>query len=286
MRRTLLALGSAVVLVLSGCGIDSPLSAPAESSSAPAVAAELGEPNPEAPASIAALGDSISRGVNSCETIGECVEANWSTGTDPAVGSHFLRLQAARPGEVVESLNFAVPGAKVADLAGQAGQAAGKAEYVTVLIGANDACDPTPVSALEFGGYVEAALAALSAADPDVKVLVASVPNLYRLWEAGRDNDRALWVWDLDVCGQMLGDAASDSLVDEERRKGVLALIEEYNQALAAACAVFTSCRYDQGAVFNAELGLDDVSGIDFFHPSLAGQKALSEALWKAGYDW
>ncbi|GIG64651.1 SGNH/GDSL hydrolase family protein [Phytomonospora endophytica] len=287
MRRTFLALGVAVTLLLSGCGLESAGSAetpPPGSSSLPPV--DAGDPNPDAPTSIAALGDSISRGVNACATIGECVEANWATGTDPAVGSHFQRLEAAHPGQRVVSSNFAENGAKVADLPGQAELAAGGAEYVTILIGANDACDATPVGAVEFGSYVDRSLGVLTAAAPDVRVLVASIPNLYALWEAGRDNERALWVWGLDLCAQMLGDAASDEAGVEQRRQGVLSLIGEYNAALAAACANYAACRFDGGAVFGAQLGLDEVSAIDYFHPSLAGQKALAEALWKAGYDW
>lgn len=284
MRRTLLALASAAALLLSGCGLDTP-AAPQESAPVTSVP-DAGDPNPEAPTSIAALGDSISRGVNACTTLGECVEANWSTGTNPGVASHFQRLQAAHPGETVTASNFAVSGAKAAGLPAQAAQAAGAAEYVTILIGANDACDATPAGAAEFGSYVEESLGLLVAADPDVKILVASVPNLYAVWEAGHDNERALWVWGLDLCAQMLGDAGSTDAAAEQRRQDVLSLIGEYNVALASACANYTACRFDGGTVFQSAVGADQVSAIDYFHPSLAGQKALAEALWKAGYDW
>jgi len=285
MRRTLLALCATAVLLLSGCGLNTP-SAPEQTPQQSSAAPDPGDPNPDAPASIAALGDSITRGVNACTTIGECVEANWSTGTTPAVASHFQRLQAAHPGEAVTASNFAVPGAKAADLPAQAAQAAGGAEYVTVLIGANDACDATPVPSAAFGSYVDEALGALVDADRDVRILVASVPNLYSVWEAGHDNERALWVWGLDLCAQMLGDADSGDAAVEQRRQDVLSLIGEYNVALASACANYTACRYDGGTVFETSFGQDEVSSIDFFHPSLAGQKALAEATWRAGYDW
>lgn len=286
MRRTLLAFGTlAVLLLLSGCGLNTP-SLPDESAAQSSAAPDPGNPNPDAPTSIAALGDSISRGVNACTTIGECVEANWSTGTNPGVASHFQRLQAAHPGETVTASNFAVSGAKAEGLPAQAAEAAGQAEYVTVLIGANDACDATPVTAAAFGSYVDESLSALVGADEDVKVFVASIPNLYSVWEAGHDNERALWVWGLELCDQMLGNAGSADTVDEQRRQDVLSLIGEYNTALAQACANYTACRFDKGAVFEAVPNDDEVSAIDYFHPSIAGQKALAEATWKAGYDW
>ena len=285
MRRIVSCLVAAVLVAAgaAGCGIG----ATKEAQPSPSVSAPVGAPNPKAPTSMAALGDSITRGVNACTAIGECVEANWATGTSPAVASHAERLRAAHPGQEVAVANYADAGARIAALPGQASQAAGKAGYVTVLIGANDACSASPVSAAEFGAYAEAALSTLVAADEDVKILVASVPNLYRLWETGRGSERARWVWGLDVCAPMLGNTDSDAVADEQRRQHVLSIVQGYNQALSQACAVFPgNCRWDKGAVYESDMVLSDLSGIDFFHPSLAGQRRLAETLWKAGYDW
>src|SRR5215211_7282036 len=121
------------------------------------------------PHRMAAVGDSITTATD----VGWCCvnpsggnpQYSWSTGTDPAVYSHYQRL-AAEPGRATASaLNAAVPGADSSDLAGQLGQAAAYgADYVTVLIGGNDVCwNPTPVDVFRqrvqsaFAGYFAAA---------------------------------------------------------------------------------------------------------------------------------
>src|SRR4051812_36090963 len=94
-----------------------------------------------APAVMAALGDSISAGFNACGWYVACTSRSWSAGDNPAVDSHYLRLLAIAPGIKGHNLNFAVPGSTSADLPGQARQAAARgAGYVTILIGAQDAC--------------------------------------------------------------------------------------------------------------------------------------------------
>src|SRR5918995_5927998 len=95
------------------------------------------------PASLAALGDSITQALAACENVANCSQASWSTGTAPDLGSHYQRIAEAR-GRVPEVHNLAVNGATVSDLDVQARKAvAAKVQYVTVLIGANDACAPT-----------------------------------------------------------------------------------------------------------------------------------------------
>jgi lysophospholipase L1-like esterase len=93
------------------------------------------------PRSMAALGDSITRGFNACGFFYDCTARSWSTGTDTKVDSHYLRLLALQPKISGNNYNDARSGAKMADLNGQALAAVSQhVQYVTILMGANDAC--------------------------------------------------------------------------------------------------------------------------------------------------
>jgi lysophospholipase L1-like esterase len=94
---------------------------------------------PPVPGSMASMGDSITRGFNACGFYVDCTSRSWSTGSNATVNSHYRRLRAVNPSLV--AYNDAKSGAKVADMAGQAQTAVSQgADYVTILIGANDAC--------------------------------------------------------------------------------------------------------------------------------------------------
>lgn len=41
---------------------------------------------------------------------------------------------------------------------------------------------------------------------------------------------------------------------------------------LADVCSQYASCRFDDYAVFNYQFSASEVSKLDYFHPSLAGQ--------------
>src|SRR5688572_5994076 len=93
------------------------------------------------PASMGALGDSITAGYGSCFTLVACGRNSWSTGGGAAVDSHYRRIRDGNAAIRGNAENYAVPGALARDLADQADRAvADKVQYVTVLIGANDAC--------------------------------------------------------------------------------------------------------------------------------------------------
>jgi lysophospholipase L1-like esterase len=96
-------------------------------------------PDPTKPTVVlAALGDSITTAAGSCGPYPRCLNHSWATGTK--VNSVYQRLQAANPEVNVKPLNLAQPGAGSAYLYVEAMAAvARKADYITILIGANDA---------------------------------------------------------------------------------------------------------------------------------------------------
>lgn len=240
------------------------------------------------PSSIAALGDSITRGFNACGFYVDCTRRSWTTGDDGGVLSHRLRIGdlASPPAQA----NLARSGASADALAGQAGAAvAVGADYVTIEIGANDACRSredrmTPVVA--FRERIDAGLRVLREGAPGARVFVASIPDLHRLWEVGHGSWYVRHTWNkFDVCQSMLARPDSTAPADVERRDRVRERVRAYNAALAAACASYgPACRFDGNAVFDTAFTRGQLSRWDFFHPNKAGQRELARVTWEAGF--
>ncbi|SCG62313.1 Lysophospholipase L1 [Micromonospora echinaurantiaca] len=236
---------------------------------------------------ISALGDSLSTGFGSCLVLTSCERNSWSTGDGLRVRSHYRRLLDRDPGVRGRAFNHGRPGARAAALVGQAEAAVrDRPDRVTVLIGANDVCRGgveamTPVA--EFRAQVDRGLRALRTGRPKARVLVVSIPDLYRLWQVGHTDARAVRAWDRGVCPALLAAPTSQAPADRARRAAVRERIVAYNGQLAAACRAYGSrCRYDGGAVHRVRFGLDLVNPLDWFHPNAAGQGRLAEVSWRA----
>lgn len=234
------------------------------------------------PSSVAALGDSITRGFDACNPLSDCPEVSWATGSRTQVDSLSSRLTATTP--ATRSWNLASTGAKVADLPAQArAAAADKPAMVTVLIGANDACTTTPgamTSVADFRAGFSSTLAYLHRTLPDTQILVASVPDLERLWSVGRTNALGKQIWRLaGVCQSMLKDPDSQTGADQQRRTEVRDRVVAYNTALGQVCAQYQRCRYDGGAVFDYQFTSNELSSWDVFHPNESGQAELARIM-------
>jgi lysophospholipase L1-like esterase len=244
------------------------------------------------PDSMASTGDSITRAFNS--SVVPWVDAplnSWATGSNGAVQSHYRRILAANPPIFLRNFNDARSGAEMAELPRQVALVnAQQVEYVTVLMGANDACASseaamTPVA--EFRAQYEAALANLAAGSPQAYVYVVSVPDVYRLWELFHDNSAARLRWRLTgFCKSMLARPASIEPADEARRQHVRQRIVEYNAVLADGCALYVRCHFDGNAVFDYPFQPKDVSKHDYFHPSREGQRVLADVTWQVGFEF
>ncbi|WP_141361219.1 SGNH/GDSL hydrolase family protein [Streptomyces sp. 6-11-2] len=236
------------------------------------------------PDSIAAVGDSITRGFDSCMVLTDCPEASWATGSDASVNSLAVRLLGLT-GAAQRSWNFAVTGSRMAELNGQMAQAVRKKpQLVTVMAGANDACRDsldtmTPVSV--FRAEFEAAMDTLRQALPKTQVYVSSVPDLKRLWSEGRTNALGKQIWKLGICPSMLGDADALDAAATKRRDTVQARVRAYNEVLKEVCAKDHRCRFDNNAVFDYRFGTDQLSHWDWFHPSRDGQARIAEIAYR-----
>lgn len=231
------------------------------------------------PDGVAVLGDSISRAMNADgERVGDAPQSSWATGADPAdgVASHLERLRALQPSVEVVGFNDARSGARMSELPRQADEAVRqKAPYVLVLMGANDACARTVegmTSEATFRAQFAAAADRLRDLPARAVVVVASVPDVTKLAEVYAQNETARAFWRaFDVCPSALGDAGDPA--------AVRARIEAYNAALAEESRA-RGFRWDEGRVFEETYEAEQVSSVDFFHPSLAGQARLAEITW------
>ncbi|SCL53305.1 Lysophospholipase L1 [Micromonospora yangpuensis] len=244
-------------------------------------------PGSGGPGSIAALGDSVTTGFASCLVLTACERNSWSTGDGVRVDSLYRRLVDQDPKIRGRATNHAESGARAAALAKQADAAVrAKADYVTVLIGANDACrqdidQMTPVAT--FREQVDQGLRTLRKGRPKARVLVVSIPDLNRLWEIGHTDSRAVRAWRTGICPALLADPTSTEQAAKNRRARFGKRIDAYNDQLSAACRAYGSrCRYDGGAAHRVRFTPDMVNRLDWFHPSVAGQNRLAEVTWRA----
>jgi lysophospholipase L1-like esterase len=254
----------------------------------------LATPAPERigpPSAIASTGDSITRGFHTQSLLTDSVQNSWSTGTNTAVNSVYNRILELNPAIAGNNHNNALTGARMNDFARQAGNAASNdPELVTVLLGANDACTSTEASMTPVATYEQqfrAGMEILATEAPETLVFVSSVPNIYRLWEIGRNNFTARLQWSLyGICQSMLANAGSTSAGDEARRQRVLQRVRDYNATLEAVCAEYLRCRSDGGAAFALQFTASDMSTLDFFHPNNNGQAKAASAAWGAMFDF
>ncbi|MFI6655903.1 SGNH/GDSL hydrolase family protein [Streptomyces sp. NPDC050523] len=280
--RTVLAAVAATVLGLAGCDAVGGNSSGPKSASAHKV-----KPAPAwdvSPRSIAAVGDSITRGFDACTVLSDCPEVSWATGTSSDVDSLAVRL-LGRTQAAERSWNYAMTGARMADLPGQMAQAATRRpQLVTVMAGANDACRASTsamTSVESFRADFEDALSTLRESLPKTQVYVASVPNLKRLWSQGRTNPLGKQVWKLGICPSMLSDADALDSAATLRRNTVQKRVEAYNTVLREVCAKDRRCRFDDGAVYDYRFGTEQLSRWDWFHPSVNGQARLAEIAYR-----
>ena len=241
---------------------------------------------PPLPASMAAIGDSITRAYDVCCSYGDHPGQSWSTGSTSydGIASHYERIKRVKPAITGHAFNDAVSGAKMAQAPDQAAKAVGQgARYVTILLGANDLCTSSPSTMTPtdtFRSQFQQAMATLMSQDRKPYVFVASIPNIHQLWEVLHTNSLARWAWaNFRICQSMLGatrTAAERQLVVDRERA--------FNQILAEVCAAYARCRWDNGAVFNYQFSASQVSTLDFFHPSLSGQASLARVTWAASW--
>jgi len=252
---------------------------------APSTTAAAQEPPPPLPDSIAAIGDSISQAVDVCCFYGNWPRHSWSTGyaSGDGVSSHYERILARNPAIRGRRFNNSVSGAQMEDAPGQARRAVEqRADYVTVLMGANDLCgwDGTLTPTAAFRAQFQETIDILRAGLPGSRVFVSSIPDLYQLWRVLRSDPVAQTVWQVaGICPSML--RFSNSAADRQR---VVDRQAEFQAVLREVCDGWSNCRFDGGLIYEFRFTRDMVSRLDYFHPNLAGQATLAAETWRRSW--
>jgi lysophospholipase L1-like esterase len=238
---------------------------------------------PPLPNSMAAIGDSMTRAADVCCWYGDHPGQSWSTGytSYDGIASHYERIKAVHPAITGHAYNDAVSGANMADAPGQATTAVSqRPQYVTIEMGANDLCTSSPDTMTDpkaFEDDFRSTLEILIAQNPQPPyVFVASIPDIYQLWQVLHTNSLARLVWaTAHICQSMLGATRT-----EAERQLVVDREAAFNDILAKVCAEYARCLWDGGAVYEYEFSASQVSTLDYFHPSLSGQATLARVTW------
>ncbi|HCT80212.1 MAG TPA: GDSL family lipase [Micromonosporaceae bacterium] len=244
------------------------------------------------PSSMASMGDSITRGFNASGWYSDWPSRSFSTGTTSSVNSHYSRILSKNSAISGKNYNDARSGAKATDMLGQANTVAGRnVQYVTILIGANDACTSSEgamTSVTTFRSQIDAALNRLKTGLPNASVALISIPDIKRLWFVGKDSSSARNAWStFGICQSMLANPTSTAQADEDRRNRVRQRVIDFNAQLAQACAAYGSnCDFDGNAIFNYPFVLSQVSSWDYFHPNVSGQAILASVSYANGFNW
>ena len=203
-------------------------------------------------------------------SIDEAPANSWVTGTNRAVRSIYLRLRELNPSIAGHAYNYAKPGTGMSELADQAAHVPRGTQLVTIGTGMNDACESRTTPAA-FRAQFERALRVVEARAQRARVVVLSIFDALAMWDAVKALPTA-------SSGRNLCLSATD-----RHRPELARTIRNLNRQLASVCARHPNCRYDGGAVYRLCWRRQDISTVDYFHPSLSGQRNIAAAMWATG---
>ena len=236
------------------------------------------------PDSMAALGDSLTLAFATPN--GEA--DSWTTGTTPAVKSHYLRILAANPRIKGKAYNLAEGNASFIEQKAQARKAIARhVEYITVWGGGEYWCGADDLSGLKKA--LRGLLAVLAGGKPQPRVLFVSALNpatMFREIRAHRSavlrdfpNGVPTWPCSLFVGAKPAQDAQPAAVAK------YTASIARVNATIAHECARFSWCRFDGNAVYRMPLQFADLAN-DYGHLSQAGQRHIAEVTWRATFPF
>lgn len=227
---------------------------------------------------IGALGDSITAGFDA-QRIGDNRELSWAAGSSKLVKSHARRLGELL-GRPVDAFNESVAGAMAADIDEQVSRLLPhKPDYVTLAIGANDVCTWTSDFQPDLQAFekdLRTELTRLVKALPNVKIMLAPIPDVYNLWTVASKHSGCQTKWDLiGMCSPLLSSDASAA-----DRAAFVTRWEAANAAITSVANEFSENVRHDPRVSDTKFSWEHVSTIDCFHPSVAGQNLLAEVTW------
>ena len=222
-----------------------------------------------------------------CSSLSSCAANSWSTGSTASVNSHYLRLKAAGAKKLV-GYNDAVSGAMSGALNAQAQKAVSQqAQYVTIEIGANDACTSTvtamtptddlqgerPSRPHDLGGDPERTAAGLRGQRPEP---AAPLRRQSRALQRPADVGPAEH---LPVHARQPEQhrTRSTSTGAPPCRRG---WTNTTPPSQSCAPSPRTTAAMTEAPSRARQFAAADISTRDYFHPSLAGQTKLAAVTW------
>lgn len=231
---------------------------------------------------------------------------SWSSGQN--IRSHHALLKeylSKREPEVyLETYNVAMSGAVTADLTDQANQILAawntgryrNIRYITVTIGANDACAPwheggNPESEIQYNIHqFFKALSVIHQKEP-IRVLFSSIPRIPDLGRPEIMNHYLTRKMSCEYRTQMKDDYCNSLLVwktEEEYQKNI-GIIASKNEAIRSVLKQINHemPQFDiafSESLYKRKIRIDLLSK-DCFHPNADGQDEISEQLW-ADQPW
>jgi lysophospholipase L1-like esterase len=231
---------------------------------------------------MAAVGDSITRGFNSGAAMAQ-PQRSWSLGwEDGPVLSHRQRLEAL--GLRVSAVDVSRSGATSRDLAGQIARLMKfkQLDYVTFLIGANDVCDWSDEhgeSLQKFEDRLRNAMSRLVTHSPEVKILLVAIPDMLNLWEVA-SSQRCQAKWSVtQFCPRLLGRRVTDL-----GRQNFADRLADANHVLGLVANEFPENVKFVHRAASLEFEWRHISRLDCFHPSAEGQAYIAEETWRDGW--
>jgi lysophospholipase L1-like esterase len=228
---------------------------------------------------MASLGDSISRGTDINLLGQEDLADSWTTGAS-LPGSLMNLIGANTPAYKMLSDNFAVSGESVLGTASkfdlQTGIVASKGyDIVTVEIGADDVCNGhlgVAGSQTAFRDKLVSNLNLLvNSPNPPKIIALVSIPHIFALtqYPTLANSPICQAAWQLFCPNLQIGQAAFE------------AQWMAANQAISDAAAIVGGpVHFDNGILSGTAFTLPEVSTVDCFHPSIAGQTRIAAAIW------
>ena len=281
MRRIAVLISLVLALFMAPVASSAQFPSPSPPPSSPSLS------SPPPPVSMAAIGDSISQAADVCCWYGNHPSNSWSTGgaSWDGIRSHYERIRALNPGIAGRNHNDSVSGARMNDGPRQAFKAVGQqVRYVTILLGGNDVCTSSPANmtpVATFRSQFRRTLHILKSGLPRrARIFVASIPDVYRLWALyemttppGRSG-----TWRTSVSpscrrrGPRRSDRWSGSATSTSTRCSPRSV--RASRVAGSTTLPFSTIAFAR----------EDVSKLDYFHPSLAGQADLAAVTW--AHSW
>lgn len=239
-------------------------------------------------AGIIALGHSGLTGENSNpQAPGQpALDNSWATGSNPRVGSIYLRMLKRWPETKGKVANVAQGGAAADQLASQARTALtlvpAPALAIIQTIDNDIRCDGTDAQHVpEFGRAVDDALAVITKASPSTRILMITQPGRPALELKGmagliKANPavKALYTGP-PPCAPY----SPDGRLQPKNVRALTAIIESYEAEQARVCAKYPACSTDGGALATY-MRTPTLVSQDFNHLSVAGLALLARQVF------